>query len=202
MDDRKWTTLRSATDYRRMPWKNGGGETVEIAVCPPGATVADFDWRLSMATVAGDGPFSSFPGIDRTLSILEGEGMRLDIEGRAPVTVILDSEPLEFSADLATSAHLVAGPITDLNVMTKRKVFSHRVCRRIFSGAQKLTSTADWLFVLCHKSSFTLQTTGIDAKLADLDIAFGPAPASLDLFSEDEARMFVIEIFEAGLEPR
>jgi len=58
--------LRSA-DHKRMPWKNGGGETVEIAISPQGAGLADFDWRVSMATVASDGPFSVFPGIDRTL---------------------------------------------------------------------------------------------------------------------------------------
>ena len=50
-----------------MPWKNGGGETAEIAVSPPGAALDDFDWRLSMARVETDGPFSAFPGIDRTL---------------------------------------------------------------------------------------------------------------------------------------
>ncbi len=64
-----------AADHKRMPWKNGGGETVEIAVAPQDAALGDFDWRISMATVAADGPFSIFPGIDRTLSILSGSGM-------------------------------------------------------------------------------------------------------------------------------
>ena len=63
-------TILTASSYRRMPWKNGGGETVEIAVSPEGAALSEFDWRISMATVATDGPFSIFPGIDRTLSIL------------------------------------------------------------------------------------------------------------------------------------
>ena len=63
-----------AENYRRMPWKNGGGETTEIAVFPAGAGLDDFDWRVSMARVESSGPFSVFPGIDRTLAILEGEG--------------------------------------------------------------------------------------------------------------------------------
>lgn len=50
-----------ASEYKTMPWKNGGGVTVEIAIHPPGASVNAFDWRISMATVAQDGPFSSFP---------------------------------------------------------------------------------------------------------------------------------------------
>ena len=57
------------SDHRRMPWKNGGGETVEVIVHPEGASLSDFGWRVSMATVASDGPFSVFPGIDRTLAV-------------------------------------------------------------------------------------------------------------------------------------
>ena len=50
-----------AADYRRMPWKNGSGETVEVAVFPPGASIDDFDWRISIATVAAEnGAFSLF----------------------------------------------------------------------------------------------------------------------------------------------
>ena len=84
-----------AENYRRMPWKNGGGETVEIAVSPEGAGLGDFDWRVSMARVEADGLFSVFPGVDRTLSILEGEGMVLDIEGREPVTLTDASAALQ-----------------------------------------------------------------------------------------------------------
>ena len=56
-----------APDYRVMPWKNGGGTTTEVAVSPEGAGLDHFDWRISMARVEQDGPFSTFPGIDRTL---------------------------------------------------------------------------------------------------------------------------------------
>ncbi len=73
----------SPADYRRMPWKNGGGHTTEIAAFPAGAGLASFVWRVSIADVLQDGPFSPFPGIDRTLVLLEGEGMRLSGDGRA-----------------------------------------------------------------------------------------------------------------------
>ena len=69
--------LLRARNHRRMPWKNGGGVTTEIAVFPANAGLEDFEWRLSMATVASDGPFSLFAGIDRTLAVLEGEGLVL-----------------------------------------------------------------------------------------------------------------------------
>ncbi|MBV9975040.1 MAG: HutD family protein, partial [Hyphomicrobiales bacterium] len=56
-----------AGQHRRMPWKNGGGETTEIIASPEGAGLDEFDWRISMARVATDGPFSRFAGVDRTL---------------------------------------------------------------------------------------------------------------------------------------
>ncbi len=46
-----------ASDHRVMPWKNGGGSTTEIAVFPIDSGLDAFDWRVSMATVAADGPF-------------------------------------------------------------------------------------------------------------------------------------------------
>ncbi|MBL8575777.1 MAG: HutD family protein [Mesorhizobium sp.] len=136
--------------YTRMPWKNGGGETAEIAVYPAGASVEDFGWRISMATVASDGPFSLFPGIDRTLSVLEGEGMVLDIEGQEPVTLTPASAPLSFPADVPTSAQLLGGPITDLNVMTRRANVVHRVERHHVPGVLEL-QVADGLLFSCAR---------------------------------------------------
>ena len=193
MDDRSWTILRSATDYRRMPWKNGGGETVEIAVFPDGATVADFDWRISMATVASDGPFSSFPGVDRTLSILEGEGMVLDI-GAETVRLTGDDAPLPFPADVTTAARLIEGAITDLNVMTKRSAFSHRVRKLTVSGEQRLTSDADRLLVFCHRGDVALRADGLDVRLSALDMAAAPTQRPVELTCEGEAQLFLIEI--------
>lgn len=123
-------TLLRASGYKRMPWKNGGGETVEIAVFPPDASVDDFDWRISMATVASNGPFSIFPGIDRTLSILEGNGMVLAIAANNPLLLTIESAPLPFPADVPVNATLYNGPIVDLNVMTRRSTFRHSVQKR------------------------------------------------------------------------
>jgi uncharacterized protein len=111
--------LRQA-GFRTMPWKNGGGETIEIMASPEGAALDAFDWRISMARVAQDGPFSLFPGIDRSLSILEGEGMMLAVEGHGETLLTRQSLPFVFPGDATTSSRLLAGPILDLNVMTRR----------------------------------------------------------------------------------
>ncbi len=85
-----------ASSHRTMPWKNGGGSTTEIAVAPDGAGIDAFDWRISMAVVAADGPFSEFPGVDRTLSILDGAGLVLRGIGAGPVRLDRTTAPFAF----------------------------------------------------------------------------------------------------------
>jgi environmental stress-induced protein Ves len=155
--------LLRASDHKRMPWKNGGGETVEIAVSPDGVGLADFDWRVSMATVATDGPFSVFPAIDRTLSILEGEGMTLFIEGREPERLTQASEPLPFAADAPTSATLIDGTITDLNVMTRRGRFTHSVRRVSVDGNSEVAFERGTNLVLCHRGNAEVGDTALAA---------------------------------------
>jgi len=108
-----------AADRAATPWKNGLGVTREIAVHPPGADLDSFDWRVSMASVDAGGPFSSFPGVDRILAVLEGR-LALRIDGRAPVAVDPDTAPLAFPGDVPVEADLLGGPVADLNVMVRR----------------------------------------------------------------------------------
>jgi len=115
-------------DFRDMPWKNGLGSTTELLIEPPGATLAGgFLWRLSMAAVAASGPFSRFPGIDRTLLLLEGNGLELDhgAHGRAWLRGPL--EPAVFAGEWATQGRLVDGPCRDFNVMSDRLKVRHEV---------------------------------------------------------------------------
>lgn len=130
------------SDHRRMPWKNGGGETVEVIVHPEGASLSDFGWRVSMAGVASDGPFSVFPGIDRTLAMLSGDGMELTIEGFGDRLLTPSSAPLAFPADAPTSARLTGGAITDLNVMTRRGIFGHTLTHHVAQGSKALPASS------------------------------------------------------------
>lgn len=135
--------LLRASDYREMPWKNGGGTTTEIAAYPPGASLDSFDWRISMARVEGGGSFSLFTGIDRTLAILAGDGINLTIGGAIPVGLDTASQPLSFPADVPTHATLVGGPVTDLNVMTRRGRMCHSMKRVTLSGETEIPLADD-----------------------------------------------------------
>jgi len=116
------------SEGRLVPWKNGGGTTLELAVDPPGATLeTGFRWRLSSAEVASSGPFSSFPGIERWLLLLEGEGFDLDFGSRGQVRLTEPLATIRFSGDWPVTASLVGGPCTDFNVMVDPRRCQARV---------------------------------------------------------------------------
>ncbi|CAM5368494.1 HutD family protein [Streptomyces xanthochromogenes] len=111
-------TLRAA-DLRAVPWRNGGGVTRNILAHPEGAGTADFVWRVSLADVGADGPFSGFPGVDRILTVVEGAGMDLLVGGRRR---LVDERfvPQRFPGDAPTDCRLLAGPVVNFNVMFRR----------------------------------------------------------------------------------
>jgi environmental stress-induced protein Ves len=118
-----------ARDCKTTQWKNGGGSTTEIAIEPANASLEDFDWRISMAVVASDGPFSNFPGIDRTLTVIKGNSLILTVGDAMPVTLATGTAPVSFQGDRPTAARLTDGEITDLNVMTRSNRFRHTLLR-------------------------------------------------------------------------
>jgi uncharacterized protein len=106
------------SDYQRMPWKNGGGTTTEI--CKEISRSGEILWRLSIADVASDGPFSEFPGIDRWIMVISGKGMELAIAGLGTERLDRPFEPLFFPGDAKTECRLIDGPIRDFNFMIAR----------------------------------------------------------------------------------
>lgn len=111
-------------DARRVPWKNGRGVTDELLVWPPGASLqrGDFEWRLARAGVSEAGPFSEFPGFERVLLVTSGEGLLLRPAAAAAPMRALPLRPVRFAGEGATSAELLGGPVTDLNLLLRRGV--------------------------------------------------------------------------------
>lgn len=110
-------------DLAPARWRNGGGTTVEIARggTPAGApqeSAEDWDWRLSIAEVERAGDFSAFEGMDRVLTVIEGELLVLTVDGREHG--LERYRPLRFDGGAPASAALPTGPIRDLNLITRR----------------------------------------------------------------------------------
>ena len=148
--------LIALADCRTMPWKNGGGSTTAIAVHPQGASLDDFDWRISTAHVGTDGPFSTFPDIDRTLAVLTGEGIALAFGDGETVRLDPDSPPCAFAGDRIVEGRLVGGPIDDLNVMTRRGRWRHSVRRLAGSGPISVAPAGDLMVLVARSAGWTI----------------------------------------------
>lgn len=123
------TQLLRPADYRTMPWKNGRGITHEIAAARSAEDegTGRFTWRLSMAEVASSAPFSEFNGYDRTIVLLDGDGMVL--ERGAAGRHVLDQKfvPYEFPGEWSIDGQLLGGACRDFNVIVDRRRCSARV---------------------------------------------------------------------------
>jgi len=102
-------------DTPPVPWKNGGGVTRELLAWPAGG---DWKLRISVAEIASDGPFSSFPGVDRWFAVLAGGGVALTIDGREERRRAGDPA-LAFSGEAKVDCRLLQGPSRDLNLMLR-----------------------------------------------------------------------------------
>ncbi|MGO4385852.1 HutD/Ves family protein [Specibacter sp. RAF43] len=110
------------------PWANGGGVTRQVAAGSAGAVTLGagakgqaWDWRISIAEVAAAGPFSPLPGIERILTVIDGDLIALTVDGAEHA--LEKFRPFRFSGDSSTSAALPTGSLMDLNLMTRRGAF-------------------------------------------------------------------------------
>jgi environmental stress-induced protein Ves len=111
-------------DLHPTPWKNGGGMTTELVTGGDRAGPDGWSWRISMADVAQDGPFSPFPGVDRLICVVEGEGMDLLFQDGMRLPLERD-RVMAFPGDVPAQGRLREGPVRDFNLMANRA--RHRI---------------------------------------------------------------------------
>lgn len=122
-----------AHEYRRERWKNQLGWTREIHRHPLDAPV--WDWRVSIAEVDKDGPFSAFDGCDRELVLLAGEGMDLHFDDGETVALRPPYGRHRFAGERPLHASLPAGPTQDFNIIWRRDRIHATVLHRPLVGA-------------------------------------------------------------------
>ena len=139
--------LLQISDYRRTRWKNDGGWTTEIASAPMPAPASGFQWRVSIAEIERNGPFSLFPGIDRDLLLLTGKGIELDINDTPPQRLDRRFQHIRFAGEDQVDCRLLAGPTCDFNVMAARGRVSAEVHARPLNGTMLVFVEPDswWL---------------------------------------------------------
>jgi environmental stress-induced protein Ves len=111
--------------YRRTPWKNGGGMTIDIAdAYAPGAEPGGWSgmlWRLGRTRIVEPGPFSDLSGYDRILTVIGGRGLVLEIAGGEALDVREPFRPIRFTGEDRITSRLEAGPVAVFNLMSDRK---------------------------------------------------------------------------------
>ncbi len=164
-------TLHSACAYHRQPWKNGQGITTEIAKFSNPDRDGDFIWRLSIADIRQDGPFSSFPGIDRTLMLLSGNGIDLSFDrGKSRHRLKDIYSHLSFDGAEAVDCRLIDGDTRDFNVMTRRDAARHQFqVLKTISGQHSLTTQEATLLIFCMGGILSVDLSGQCHAVAELD---------------------------------
>jgi uncharacterized protein len=137
---------------RHLPataWKNGGGVTVELARWPADASLDDFDWRVSIAEVASSGPFSIFPGVDRVITLLEGEGFALrSDDGAIYHQLDVPLQPFAFVGEARIQADLLGDTSVDFNVMCRRSRCTAHI--HLITNETRLPPSAHGLLFACE----------------------------------------------------
>lgn len=160
------------SEYVTSPWRNGGGVTHQIA---RDGGVDTWRWRLSIAEVASDGPFSQFEGMSRILTVIDGAG--IDLHTPDGVLSAMPLLPLSFSGDLPVESRMVNGPIRDLNVIYDPCHIAARVT--VIKGPATIPADPDLAGFVCLSGSVTVTgasvTTGSCAlgRLDQITVASG-----------------------------
>ena len=195
MDD---LIILRARDRREMAWKNGGGVTSEVVAAPVGASFETFDWRVSIAAIHVSGPFSELPGVDRQLVLLEGL-LSLKVADQAPNELSPSSAPLAFAGDLHAHAEVIAGPVTDLNVMTRRGRFRAAIEARTLSAPATIHNS-ETATVLLTTELIDIEYQGVEHKLQPRDAVLLRGSSAARLAPRaSPANFYVIEI--AAVDP-
>jgi environmental stress-induced protein Ves len=163
-DRPSWRVVGPA-DRRVVPWANGRGTTAIVTRVPD---TDDWAWRLSLADVVDDGPFSSLPGVVRWIAVARGGRMALQLgapDGFAR-TVLSDTDgAVPFSGDGDTSCRVLDGPLVDLNLMLRRGRATGALDLYELDAGERWSGTASAVVVLSGRVELVAvgdeQATGV-----------------------------------------
>jgi len=169
-------------NYVQMPWKNGTGITTELA---RSSSVEGYDWRLSIADITADGPFSSFPDCRRIITVLEGAGMQLTVDGQSS-GVLRPFKAFTFDGDSRTNCTLIDGPIRDLNLIYRKDRIDSRFKWVELSVPRHIVTAAPMVLIFTAVGRMALRHSGAgelhlgDQELAKIENNSGTLSMSLD----------------------
>lgn len=186
--------LLRANEHKAMPWKNGLGVTHEVALGASPVDGAQFLWRVSLATIKGSGPFSTFPGIDRSIVALKGDTVRLVIDGHEDTELEALGTPFPFPGETIVKVINEGGETTDLNIMTLRNHATHVMERVDLAEVKTVTGKHDVsIIVFTEPAQYAIEDRPFQVGALDalVDIGFGDA---VHFCAENTAVTYIIGI--------
>lgn len=182
--------LLRAKNYPRMPWKNGGGFTQEIAR-DAGDGLEGFGWRLSIADIEASGGFSSFAGYQRIISVLQGDGMRLSVDGEVS-RPLLAFDAFAFDGQSQVGCTLLGGPIRDFNLIYAPQRYRARL--QWFDGTSRLFSSAPTVLLFAAGSHVEVEVAGQERQVLGLYDCLSVEGAEGLMALEVQGRFCLIEL--------
>lgn len=200
--------LRSPQDFVDQRWANGGGVTRELLRIPSAETSSNkFLLRLSIATVGSSGPFSFFPGVDRTLVLLNGKGMILELDSEdgergeeEKVKLVVDTKLQKICFRGETPIHcelLDEKEVEDFNLMADREEvktelkilrFLERKRETIAMNAGEATPP-DLIFLYVVDGAVTVQATRLPSRHV---LVIEPSESTLLIEADEMSSVIVI----------
>ncbi|MCU1393623.1 MAG: histidine utilization protein HutD [Ilumatobacteraceae bacterium] len=181
--------VQRSAEHHVVPWANGLGVTADVFLWP--AEAEEWTWRLSIADVSDDLPFSVMPGIDRHIMVAHGAGMALTVGGAPEHRMDTTTLPLSFAGEAATTCRLLDGPIQDLNLMVRRGHGTGSLRNVSMSVGKRLEWSKDDIALVVVDGLLTFDGIPLhtfDAVLLDSD------PGYPQLVAQTHSRVAVAEI--------
>jgi len=152
-----------------MPWANGRGTSYEVAR----GGGDPWSWRVAIAPVVEDGPFSTLPGVDRWLVVLDDAPIVLAIDGTECVAHM--GEVVAFTGESQVTAALPSGPTRDCGLMVRRGAAT---------GAMQVVGPGTISgSMLVAVGDAVVQVDGTDVRLECGDALIGDGPTVVNVVS-------------------
>jgi environmental stress-induced protein Ves len=140
-------------------WKNGGGETIQLAIYPTDSSFEEenFHWRVNRARIKKSGPFSEYKRFRRGLIQLSGGPIRL---GGQKLKLF---EPFLFAGDKPIHCEVTGDEAIDINVLVNPAWGEFKMTSYQLEKGKKLARYADFVGYYCHEGEMEVDGTKVSS---------------------------------------
>ncbi|MGB0799790.1 MAG: HutD family protein [Planktomarina sp.] len=166
------------SDFHTKPWKNGKGTTHDILMLPDGCDHTSFDLRFALSPIIEAGVFSTFPGADRVITLVEGQG--LDLRFETHCEHLMPLQCLHFDTGLAPIGTPSQGGVAVINVMAKRDIWQIAACH-VVPTLHMECGDNDLVFVYALQQDCSLNIDGTRTWVDQANAVLLSGPSMIDI---------------------